>query len=208
VRDVPLHGGAPRRRAGGLAHLPDHGPVSRLPQQPLHGRRRDGCGRQLRPCHVEPASGTRFATHTRLAQTHGSAGILSTCTASSAEPGEQSVAGAQYVSGLNCVSCHGGILCLTPTPGCTHGAVARRRPAELCPVSRHEDVLRRLPPRVPSASGRLGVQPSASRALGRRHVHELSQDRELQRLPRGSSAGLAAGPPTPDRPEHAKRDVT
>ncbi|MGZ4553296.1 MAG: NapC/NirT family cytochrome c [Mycobacteriaceae bacterium] len=86
-------------------------------------------------CHVEPASGTRPLTHTAdWLQIHGSAGMLSTCTACHPQkPGEQSPAGAQYVSGLNCVSCHHGILMPHPETWLhEHGPVSVTKGEKSC----------------------------------------------------------------------------
>jgi nitrate/TMAO reductase-like tetraheme cytochrome c subunit len=86
-------------------------------------------------CHVKPAPGTRPETHTTdWLEIHGSAGILSTCTACHPQkPGEQSSAGAQYVSGLNCVSCHHGIVMPHPDAWLQeHGGVSLKKGEGSC----------------------------------------------------------------------------
>jgi nitrate/TMAO reductase-like tetraheme cytochrome c subunit len=86
-------------------------------------------------CHVEPAPGTRPLTHTTdWLETHGSAGILSTCTACHPQkPGEQSAAGVQYVSGLNCVTCHRGIIMPHPDSWLhLHGAASVEKGQRSC----------------------------------------------------------------------------
>jgi nitrate/TMAO reductase-like tetraheme cytochrome c subunit len=86
-------------------------------------------------CHKRPPSGTKPESHTAdWLEIHGSAGILSTCTACHPQkPGEQSPAGAQYVSGLNCVGCHRGILMPHPETWLQeHGPVSLKKGEQAC----------------------------------------------------------------------------
>ena len=195
---LPLHHGARRRRARGLAHVPGHGAVPDLPQQPLQGAGRHGGHVALRPVPRQ----ARLRRHARR-RTSRATGARATAPSACSPPAAPATSRRTPAPSATAASS-----CRTPTRGSTSTArrprrrAARRAGSATTPRSTARPATR-CRCRIPRTSS--PAHPKQAARYGTPDVLQLPRARQLPGVPRAARRGRPARPqPVQGRQVHAR----